>query len=377
MHFTTTVVVRLPQTQEDAKTDKEVFEYRESLKKQLKCASGIGSIVGLECHISELGNYTSAFGRAVVEAVENCLEPYCECTENPKYLEFDDMTEEITQTYNFGTEDYVKMPNGSLVSIYSCEFSSKYAAKDGLVYEKNWGSLKSLKRTKRAKKIKVLKDYPLSKIYKTFEEFAEKHYGADFDEETQRYGRYFNFNSFWDWYRIGGRWPKTFLVKEDCAEFSIGNVDNVEILKDAPAGYKWTSAARKRDICWDAIVSYRKQKAIDLYNDCKEYFAKGEVPKDSWLRISENGVYSYMNEAAYLNGETLKENLQRRGYIDDTSYLMTPYFYVDSNTDGWYSKDCAPLGEEKNSELDWLKQLRELYADLEDDAVLVSVDVHN
>lgn len=263
MHFTTTVVVHLPQIPEDAKTDKEVFEYRESLKEQLKSVSGMNSI-SLECHISELGNYTSAFGRAVVEAVGDCLDPYCENTEDPKYLEFDDMTDEITRTYNSGTEDYVRMPNGSLVSINSREFNSKFDVKDGLIYEKDWGPTKSLKRTKRAKKIKFLKDYPLSKIYKTFNEFAENYYGADFDEESQRYGRYFNFNSFWDWYRIGGRWPKTFLVKENCAEFSIGNVDNVEILKDAPAGYKWTSAARKKDICWDAIVSYRKKKAIDL-----------------------------------------------------------------------------------------------------------------
>lgn len=377
MHFITTVVVHLPQIQEDAETDKEVFEYRESLKEQLKCALEIGPKVSLECHLSELGNYTSAFGRAVVEAVGDCMEPYCENTENPEYLEFDDMTEEITRTYNSGTEDYVRMPNGSLVSKYSCEFSSKFVVKDGVVYEKDWGPLKSLKRTKRAKKIKLLKDYPLSKIYKTFKELAENYYGADFDEESQSYGRYFNFNAFWDWYRIGGRWPKAFLVKEDCAEFSIGNIDNVEILKDAPAGYKWTSAARKKDICWDAIVSYRKKKAIALYNDCKEYFAKGEVPKDSWLRIQENGVYSYMNEAAYLNGETLEENLKRRGYTDDASYLPTPYFYVDSNAEGWYSEDCVPLEEGQNSAIGWLKQLRELYSDLEDDAVLVSVDAHS
>lgn len=377
MHFITTVVVHLPQISEDAKTDKEVFEYRESLKEQLKCTSEIGPKVSLECHISELGNYTSAFGRAVVEAVGDCLEPYCECTEDPKYLEFEDMTDEITQKYNSGTEDYVRMPNGNLVSIYSCEFSNKFAVKDGLVYEKNWGPLKSLKRTKRAKKIKFLKDFPLSKAYKTVAELAENYYGADFDEETQSYGHYFNFNSFWDWYRIGGRWPKTFLVRDDCAECSIGNVDNVDILKDAPAGYKWTSAARKKDICWDAIVSYRKQKAIELYNNCKEYFAKGEVPKDSWFRIQENGVYSYMNEAAYLNGETLEENLKRCGYVDDTSYLMTPYFYVDSNADGWFSEDCTPLGDGQNTELEWLKQLRELYANLEDDAILVSVDAHN
>lgn len=377
MHFITTVVVRLPHIEEDAKTDKEVFDYIEGLKEQLKKASGIGSKIGLECHISELGNYTGAFGRAVVEAVGECLEPYCECTENPKYLEFEDMTDEIMRAYNSGTGDYVRMPGGKLIPIYYNEFSSKYEIKDGLVYEKDWGPLKSLKRTKRAKRIKYLKDYPLSKIYKTIKDLAENYFGADYDDKAQSYGRYFNFNSFWDWYRIGGRWPKTFLVRDDCTEFSIGNIDNVEDLKDAPIGYKWTSAARKKDICWDAVVSYRKQKAIELYNNCKEYFVKGEVPKDSWLRIKEDGVYSYMNEAAYLNGETLEENLKRRGYVDDASYLMTPYFYVDSNADGWYSKDSAPFEGGQSSEISWLKQLRDLYAELEDDAILVSVDVHN
>ena len=183
MHFITTVVVHLPQISEDTKTDKEVLEYRESLKEQLKNASGFGAKVWLECHINELGNYTGAFGRAVVEAVGDCLEPYCECTENPKYLEFEDMTDEIKQRYNFGTGDYVKMPNGSLISIYSCEFSRKFAIKDGLVYEKDWGPLKSLKRTKRARKIKFLEDYPLFKVYKSYADFAENYYGADFNEE--------------------------------------------------------------------------------------------------------------------------------------------------------------------------------------------------
>lgn len=377
MHFTTTVVVRLPQIPEDAKIDKEVFEYRESLKEQLKRASGIVSKVSLECHISELGNYTSAFGRAVVEAVGDCLEPYCECTENPKYLQFADMTDEITQKYNTGTGDYVKMPNGSIIPVYSSDFSRRFAVKDGMVYEKDWGPLKSLKRTKRAKKIQFLEDYPLSKIYKSIKDLAENYFGADYNEKMQSYGRYFNFNSFWDWYLIGGRWPKMFLVRDDCAEYSIGNVDNVELLKDAPVGYKWTSAARKRDICWDAIVSYRKQKAREVYADCKEYFAKGEVPSNSWLCVKEDGIYTIENEAAYLNGETLEENLKRRGYVDDTSYLMTPYFYVDSNSDDWCSKECIPLEDGKDSENSWLNQLRELYADLEDDAILVSVDVHN
>ena len=376
MHFITTVIVHIPEIAEDEETNKEVFKHIGSLQEQLKGASELVSKIHLECSISELRHYTSTFGRAVVEAVDECMEPYCECTENPKYLKFDDMTEEIKKNYNTGTEDSVKMPNGRIISVYSGVFTNRYAIKDGLVYEKNWGPLKSLKRTKRAKKITFLKDYPLSKRYKSFKDFAERYYGADFDEESQSYGRYFNFNSFWDWYRIGGRWPKTFLVRDDCAECSIGNVDNVDILKDAPAGYKWTSAARKKDICWDAIVSYRKQKAIERYTDCKDYFAKGEVPSDSLFRIKEDGIY-YFDEVAYLDGETLDENLKRCGYTDDTSYLMTPYFYVDSNAGDWLSQDCVPLGEGQNSEIEWLKQLRKLYADLEDDAVLVSVDAHN
>lgn len=56
---------------------------------------------------------------------------------------------------------------------------------------------------------------------------------------------------------------------------------------------------------------------------------------------------------------------------------MTPYYYVDSESDGWYSQDIAPFEEGQDLELGWLKQLREVYAHLDDEAILVTVDVHN
>jgi len=60
---------------------------------------------------------------------------------------------------------------------------------------------------------------------------------------------------FYDWCVIGGRWPRRFLVKESCKEYSIGerSWDDIDRKIDAPEGYFWVAAARKKDIEWQAM----------------------------------------------------------------------------------------------------------------------------
>ena len=65
-----------------------------------------------------------------------------------------------------------------------------------------------------------LVNYPLKKLYKTLGEYAEQYHGYVYNEEEQGYGYYSNPNAFYDWYVIGGRWPRVFLVKESCTEYS-------------------------------------------------------------------------------------------------------------------------------------------------------------
>lgn len=76
------------------------------------------------------------------------MEPFCESTDGPDYLEFQDSTEEVREGYS-GAIDCIKFPNGSVVPHYCTD---AFVIKDGMVYQKNAGILKHEKRTKRPKR---------------------------------------------------------------------------------------------------------------------------------------------------------------------------------------------------------------------------------
>ncbi|MCI9290277.1 MAG: hypothetical protein HFE32_00560 [Clostridia bacterium] len=334
-------------------------------------ADSIPDKVLVKCRLTELRSLTNSFARAVDSAVEYKLEPYCECTENEEYLEFMDETENLKQQYESG-EDCIKLPSGKIVQAYSMH--NKFCIKDGLVYEKNFGQLKQDKRSKRAKKMIALPQYPFKKLYKTFEEFAEKYCGYNYDEEKEAYGYYCNPNSFWDWYRIGGRWPCLFLVKADCEEYAPGNYDEDYKMPTPPEGYKWASAARKKDIQWAALIEFKKKRMAERFEFLRSAFEKKELPKDEWyLKLKEDGIYDYENYAVYLNGESFEDNLIRRKYLVDSDYLSLPCYYVDDEywhtQSGWWGSS--------DDDGEWKEKLKKFYDSLSDDAVLVSVDCHD
>lgn len=319
-----------------------------------------------KCHLSQLRSLTNSFARAVDSAVEYRLEPYCECTDDEEYLEFIDETEDLKQHYENGV-DCIKLPNGKIEMAYI--MSDKFCIKNGLVYQRKYGKLKQDKRTKKAKKMIALPNYPFKKLYKTFGDFAEQYRGLNYNEEQNAYGYYCNPNSFWDWYRIGGRWPCNFLVKEDCEEYSPGNYDDE--LPTPPDGYKWASAARKKDIQWQALIEYEKKRMLERFEFYRQVFETKELPEDEWgLKIKEDGIYSYFhNIAVYLDGESFEENQTRRDFIDDSDYLTLPCYYVDEEF--WHSESCP----KENGP--WKEEIKHFYEGLSDDTVLVSVDCHN
>ena len=54
--------------------------------------------------------------------------------------------------------------------------------------------------------------YPRRKMYKSFEDYLDQECYAVLNEETGKYGEWFNPDGVYDWYSIGGRWPAMFLV---------------------------------------------------------------------------------------------------------------------------------------------------------------------
>ena len=368
MHFITLVAVNVGKYPVSKKTDKEIKKEIEQLLRE-QIDSGKKKTL-IQCRMEYLRSLTNSFARIVNQKVEQRLEPYNECTDNLEYMEFTDETEETKQKYETNGIDCIKLRSGAIVPCYDLP---KYCIKDGKVFQKEWGPLHHEKRTKKSKRMIALPKYPFKKLYKSFQEYAEDYCGLVLNEEKNAYGRYFNFNSFWDWYRIGGRWPCNFLVKEDCNEYTEGDYDWDDILPAPPEGYKWASAARKKDIQWDALIEYRKKQMAETYEYLCDAFKKKEISQyEGYLKLKEDGIYNFEKKAVYLDGETFEENQKRRGYLVDSDYLSYPCYYVDKKT--WHVKESMWGFSKDDSK--WKDEVKKFYDSLSNNTVLVSVDCH-
>lgn len=107
--------------------------------------------------------------------------------------------------------------------------------------------------------MKALPDYPMKKLYATFEGYAKNYRFHEYHEDKQAFGYYCNPEARWDWFVIGGRWPVTFLVKDTCTEYSLGERTwgDENTVYTVPEGYMWVSAARKKDIEWEAMRNWQ------------------------------------------------------------------------------------------------------------------------
>ena len=249
MHYSILVTVDIPKTTPNPEQDRAILTQLELIGQNRTKDDIVSEILA-----GRLRNLSNEFARHVDDEVSMSLEPYCEQTDNPAYLEFEDHTDELRDEYENGSVDCIKLPEGKIVSVENPRFWNRYIiGDDGKIYQKYFGPLQHPKRSKSAKKMSVLKNYPYKKLYKTFDDFAQNERYFTYDEQNKGYGYTYNPNAFYDWYSIGGRWPFLFLVKEECEEFSLGESSwAVNDIPQAPKGYKWVCAARKKDIQWKA-----------------------------------------------------------------------------------------------------------------------------
>lgn len=376
MHYSYLVTIDVPkiidQSARDAEIEAEILRLQKEKEKD-------SDNPFLNIRLSLLYARQNAFAREVYERVYDVMEPYCECTEEEEYLYFDDYTEELRDEYENKSIDCIRLPEGSIVSIDNYKvFNKFFVDNDGRVYQNNFGRLHLPKRSKRAKKMVGYKNYPYKKLYKTFDDFATKERHFDYDEKHKGYGYLYNPDAFWDWLHIGGRWPKMFLVKDSCQECSLGERSwcNEGIDYEAPDGYKWVVAARKKDIEWHTQFEWNLKQKTMLYYELLESFKKGECP-DGWCaKVVENGIISG-GEMVYTKGETLEDFLTRFRVTEDYPYQIFPYGYLH---DGNYvTKESIVFenGEYKDIEYQvWYQKLKELFDEADDDKVLVGVDCH-
>ena len=376
MHFLTLVTVEVPETIENEIQNQEIKIEIEKLKMAIAEAQKISTFghVLLKCNLKRLQGLQNTFGRTVDEKVSEFLDPFGAETDNPKYIEFYDTTDDLKYEYENETVDFIKFPNGTYLSTRSEEYYDKYLVKDGKVYERSWGQLKQPKSTKRTKRMKVIKDEPLNKHYKTFENFLKAECQDSFCEKENSYGYYCNSCAYYDWFLIGGRWPKCFLVKDTCTEYSIGDrsTDKDELV--APKGYKWVVAARKKDIEWEVIRNWHIEKSTNEYHECVRLYGLEEIPKESDYRKNEKGL-TWWGEQIYLAGDTLEDFLKRHCVSDKIKYDFSPFAYYEGEE--YFDKYCLPRSEDKGDyDNAWQNVIDKFIDGLSDNTVLVGVDCH-
>ena len=368
MHFLTLTAVQVPYMEEDLEQNKIVEEQKKKLQ-EAENENGWKAAFR-SVFLQQLDQLSTTFSRAVDEAVAEKLEPFNTSTEDPNYLEFVDQTEELKQEYE-GTIDCIKLPQGKIVPARYGFYQNRFEIQNGKVFQRKAGPIGQPRRTKRAKRMQVYQNYPFRKLYKDFRQFAEEWAFIDWHEEQQAYGFYNNPDAQWDWYSIGGRWPCQLLVKDTCAQYVPSVLEQGDHALQPPAGYRWASAARMKDIQWDAIREYRRGLLTEQYSKLKEIFQTGNPPQNFYGKCVEDGI-QFGGKLVFRKDETLEEYLIRMDWSRTRKYPMPTCNFLD--LDGNWEGESV-FGWNSCSQ-DWEDALDSFLSGLSPEDVLVVVDCH-
>lgn len=376
MHYATLVTVEIEPCEEDmeiaAAAGSLIQEIEEHKKKNPE------HHIMLDIYQSEIKMRSTAFSSRMAEEVDTVMEPfYCD-TDNPDYLEFEDRTEEYRETYETETVNLVRFPNGALLTERRYEVWQKYEIVDGRLYERRWGPLHHRKRTRMCRRMQVMENVPYSEVYQTFEDFVEREHGTPYHAEQGAYGYYYNPDAFYDWYSIGGRWPDQFLVEDGCKEYGIA--DRSWTCADeetkAPDGYRWTCAARKKDIAWQVMYEWEREQAKQRYARLVQMFETGTLPEGMYGTVTEDGIRIF-GIYVYHKGETEEEYLERHIKLKRKKYPLNLYAFLK---EGIWTTVVRFIPDGENSRFeeneDWEDELEQFIDGLDDEIVLVSVDCH-
>ena len=372
MHFHSLAVVNVPKQKLSPGWDKQ---YKERLRQLEEVIQKAPDNLLAQIELRHTMGQNNTFAVAVDQEIDALMHPYG--SESEDCYEFCDQTEEVQKRFWEGSTDAIRLPEGRIVDLYDPRVWGKFKILNGKVYEERSGRLSLSKRTHKAKKMKVIPDCPFQKIHKTIHNFAIDYFSYEYDEKSEGYGYYCNPNAMWDLYQIGGRWPVTFLVKEACEEYSYGERSwgNADEKYPAPEGYKRVSAARKKDIQWDAMLQWDLQAAKSQFKDLESMFVNHTAEPKSYMCVRDGFVYSYYTKL-YQIGESEESYLRRHGFAPERKYHVSFCDLIDEDT--WISEGDTKIrleGDEAHF-LSWSETIESFIDDLDDEDVLVSVDYH-
>lgn len=315
-------------------------------------------------------------GDNIESLVQAKLQPFheYECTgRKDQYVIEVDETDEKLKEYNIDTMDVVMFDNKF--------YGSKYSKQCERFWNRGYSSSDS--------KLVLPEGYTLrenvhcSEVY-TFKEYLKDWLGYELDGKysdyrAERFYRYTNPNSKWDWWTIGGRWSDHFLGK-DGVKYDIIKV------KD------WDLDTPMKEVLDIHTKFYDKYEASGLdeiefisWSDCRTMF------DGDWTKIRE---FYWGQEYIKKLTELFSTNEEEEKYswvlhdptafykISRDSYMKARYYNIVGSFvilfDGkWVEKgDMGWFGMSSNEKADWDETYLDKIKNFDDNDYLVLVDCH-
>lgn len=226
-----------------------------------------------------------------------------------------------------------------------------------------------------------------------FDQYASEYQGYT-KQEDGRYGYWYNPNSKWDWYVLGGRWSGYFKMKPNA-----NGIKGRPGLGTPPAEAGYADAALKSEIDFAAMMEESSKKAGEQW-DLVRSIIEGCEPIQSWDHIREQMFPGDIDAARafYRNQPAVKaisewnsKNNHKLFGIDLEDFQATREdFCLDAARasyvpfalikDGkWYEKgEMGWWGMATNemSETKWTAQVAQMLNELPDDTLISVYDCH-
>ena len=138
----------------------------------------------------------------------------------------------------------------------------------------------------------------------------------DVDAKTGKRGYWYNPNSMWDWYQIGGRWRGYFKLKKG----RNGTLGKSGVFGNSPTHD--ADQARKGDIDFPTMRSANRKRAENAWTAYKKKLANGETIEPFWTY----GI---------CKGDTKKTYIKRQSSIDTFAVLKDGQWYEKGQM-GWF-----------------------------------------
>lgn len=372
MHFNALAIINVPEVKPEPNLDRDVEEMIAHFERTLKNDPNAFSA---KMNLRHWNGLRTAFARMVYVLMQDTMAPFDCNTSDPKYLSFEDHTEQLQKEYTEGSDDCIRFPDGRILETSNYQ-ARKFQIRNGKVVQRRAGPLKHPKVTRKCRKMKALPSYPRTKRYKSMADYAERGCGMVFNKNHNAYGYTFNPNGMWDFFSIGGRWPFAFLVKEDC-EYSPGSYDYFDYGENrtAPDGYRWVSAARKKDIAWDEMRKWFTEANTKNFYELEAMFKSGKVDENRLLILQADGICTW-NGYLYQAGDTLESFLAKH---DIPTFWKYPVNFTDLVIGGkWHNgfvgSELSNADEKEKKE--WRDKFDCAVDEASDESVFVSFDYH-